>query len=77
MTSKFTNVPHETQPAFPGLYQHRNGFIVLATDKNTGTVIYTAGVKEWELGEHHSNWNNFQNKTEWTQVWGTIEFAKN
>lgn len=76
MTSKFTKVPQTEQPTFPGLYQHRTGFIVLASNKHTGTVINTAGIKDWELGEWHSNWKSFDEKTEWTQVWGTIEFTK-
>lgn len=76
MTSKFTKVPQTEQPTFPGLYQHKTGFIVLATNEYTGTVINTASVKVWELGEWHSNWNSFKDKTQWTQVWGTIEFVK-
>jgi hypothetical protein len=75
MTSKFTNVPQTESPTFPGLYQHINGFIVLATDETTGTVV-NAGTKKFPLGYYSFSWVKFSDKTEWTQVWGTIEFVK-
>lgn len=76
MTTKFTNIPQQKQPTFPGLYQHRNGFIVLATGETTGTVVDTTGTRMDTLGHYCSAWISFSNQEEWTQVWGTIEFAK-
>ena len=61
-----------SEVAFPQMFSHKNGFIVLFTSATTGIVVYDPG-KYHHLGKFSPDWVSCKNNKTWTPFYGSIE----
>lgn len=69
MKSILTLCEPEPVGEYPALYiEYRGRFVVLATGRNTGTVVQAAPDCPHPLGEHLTAWKRFDDSNIWKRL---------